>query len=199
MERLGRRRNRDNRASQKYTRMTAAFAPRRRANIGVNWTDDASLFCGRHLRRRFSSRSEGAHPRSDHAAPPTQWGERRAIERDPLPGVNPRAFWRDAPLGPGHVGTVRLAKKLSVWLKIGRNNNLAWWSCGESNPGPLQCDCSALPSELQPRPDAVTTRRTPLPFKINLLSAFAYVASFILPTSKSVINHRIRSVTVTPV
>jgi hypothetical protein len=47
-----------------------------------------------------------------------------------------------------------------------------WWSCGESNPGPLQCDCSALPSELQPRPDAVTTRRTPLPFEINLLSAF---------------------------
>jgi hypothetical protein len=26
-----------------------------------------------------------------------------------------------------------------------------WWSCGDSNPRPLQCECSALPAELQPQ------------------------------------------------
>src|SRR5918996_5994712 len=27
-----------------------------------------------------------------------------------------------------------------------------WWSRGESNPRPLECDSSALPAELRPRP-----------------------------------------------
>ncbi len=43
---------------------------------------------------------------------------------------------------------------LPLWLKANYYQlDMAcyWWSCGESNPGPLQCDCSALPSELQPR------------------------------------------------
>src|SRR5579859_1866988 len=29
--------------------------------------------------------------------------------------------------------------------------SLIEWSCGDSNPGPLECDSSALPTELQPR------------------------------------------------
>src|SRR5687767_12836302 len=29
----------------------------------------------------------------------------------------------------------------------------AWWTCGGSNPGPLECDSSALPAELHARAD----------------------------------------------
>jgi hypothetical protein len=29
-----------------------------------------------------------------------------------------------------------------------------WWRRGDSNPRPLQCDCSALPTELRPRKQA---------------------------------------------
>src|SRR3954451_13606594 len=32
------------------------------------------------------------------------------------------------------------------------------WSCGESNPGPLRCERSALPTALQPRVPAQDTR-----------------------------------------
>ncbi len=37
-----------------------------------------------------------------------------------------------------------------------------WWSCGELNPGPLECHSSALPTELQPRGNVIyVTDRTP--------------------------------------
>jgi len=34
---------------------------------------------------------------------------------------------------------------------------LFWWTSGESNPRPLQCECSALPSELLARTSVLTS------------------------------------------
>ena len=49
----------------------------------------------------------------------------------------------------------------------GRNVSIfnvhGWWSWGESNPRPLQCDCSALPSELQPRAASLAGKREACP------------------------------------
>ncbi len=33
---------------------------------------------------------------------------------------------------------------------MGKVLNNSWWSWGDSNSPPLQCECSALPNELQP-------------------------------------------------
>ena len=38
-------------------------------------------------------------------------------------------------------------------LSAGSRYCQAWWSWGDSNPRPPQCDCGALPTELQPRAD----------------------------------------------
>ena len=40
------------------------------------------------------------------------------------------------------------------------------WSGRESNPRPLQCDCSALPTELPPRCDAYSSRGPSRPIKV---------------------------------
>src|SRR5437868_13931194 len=40
----------------------------------------------------------------------------------------------------------------------GRPAGVSEWSGRESNPRPLQCDCSALPTELPPRCDAYSRR-----------------------------------------
>ena len=45
------------------------------------------------------------------------------------------------PLGPGD-GNAR--------IRVFESGPSRWWSCGESNPGPLRCERSALPTALQP-------------------------------------------------
>lgn len=40
--------------------------------------------------------------------------------------------------------------KSGGWVQNGLTSQTEWWSRGESNPRPLQCECSALPTELLP-------------------------------------------------
>ncbi len=68
------------------------------------------------------------------------------------------------------------------------------WTCGDLNPRPLQCDCSALPTELQARaqersvapspppvksaPRSPTQHRSPTPFAGNVLHQSQPISTF---------------------
>ena len=51
----------------------------------------------------------------------------------------------DAPITPPKQNLI------GGWRASRQPPRISWWSYGESNPGPLECHSSALPTELQPR------------------------------------------------
>jgi hypothetical protein len=85
--------------------------------------------------------------------------------RGPGRGPGPRGTRRTCPCRPAHrcLSSAPPVPTLSApgraQARAGADTVRKGWSCGESNPGPLRCERSALPTALQPRNRVEDSRR----------------------------------------
>jgi predicted AlkP superfamily phosphohydrolase/phosphomutase len=89
--------------------------------------------------------------RSRHALTRTTSTERRARPAFPVIGDD-AGFGAEPQQQSPEKRRVEGPETTKSYPGRGSTRGVVWWSRGESNPRPLECDSSALPTELRPRP-----------------------------------------------